>query len=921
MKLLEMFKQIVSSISMSFIVLSLTLATYPNLNIVYAQDSTFNQDEVLGMHNTLIDPNDCEENAKNEDGSAAVYKPGCEFNETLGDIRDDAESRGKMTLEGAIEQFVMYSFAAATFKSLFFANTARSNADCPMNKNAFATVYTMNAASVLYILGEMKARAAMKKAQEDAIMKLSQFQVKARMDTSDKTIAELAREENQKQLDAYMALAQVYEDKIEGIKKKLQYSTAAEVGYLGALATELLLVQSQKRMCDVGWTTVTTSKTTNQATISAMLAGASATAATVYGATICGAAVGGMGALTATYTQNNIRQEAQAIAATVAENGKFIAKDAIKIPKFFSTIKSTLKGAANLEASGITDVTKGMIDQVTEYTSLAQNEVTNKAEMTSLTTAFSTAAGTCASCPACAGISGTMASDQATRNAPIFCCGGDTLNPNGYAMNLPRTSVMDKRVDIKFKNTLKVVKGLVQGLLKNKESAHMMKPAILNLMEQQFFAHNMQDIKVEPLKKANKLAAFYTQLNDLDNNFSAYLNKIPHIEEDINKILEVKEDRSKLEILIGKLKNQFISKAYASDGPNFMETLGYTVLLGAASMVMAKFIVNTGLVKPKNRMITYGAMAAVNAGMMIFYKSKMNENEKHRRIILDEASRFANSYGIKSTYGENNSELDDVPGQNPGANPDPYIDTRGEIACATPSSGGFNAAPCPAIVPSNPAKVPKFEKGSKADGSLVLNTLPQLLNDTVLGAAQGLEVTDPKKMKGLLKGLNNTRKGITKFINLGVKDYDEEELAQTPKDKKAKKPLSLGAAIDNMRNMFSGNNGVGITPQNTGAPIAPLAETKKKEKEAPVKSAIASIPKVDLPKAAGKFDYDFGRDVASGEEIEMISEADFQKSMKRLDVEKSSISHRSEVSIFKLISNRYLRSYPVLLPLKKEQAN
>lgn len=917
MRILNTIKSLMSSIMLSFIMLSLILLPYPKLNNAIAEgEPTYNQNEVLGMQNTFVDPNDCQTDALNDDGSAAVYKPGCEFNETLGQIRDDSNTRGQMSLGGAIEQFVMYSFAAATFKSLVFANTARSSADCPSNKNAYATVYTMNAASVLYILGEMKARASMRDAQEKAVAELAQFQTKAKLDESDKTIAELAREENQKQLDAYYALAKVYEDKIEGIKKKLRWSGAAEVGYLGALATELLLVQAQKRMCDVGWTTLTTAKTTNQTTISTMLAGASATAATVYGAPLCAAGAAAMGALTGVYSQHNIRQEAQAGINLGKHTASFVAKEGVKIPKFFKEVSGIFKGSGNLNTPGVTEVTNAL-DSATEYAKLAQNEAASKTDMTTLTTSFSTAAASCVSCPACAGVSATMASDSATRNAPIFCCGGDFLNPNGYSVGLPRVSVMDKRVDIKFKNTLKVVKGLLKGLLVNGEAAQLMKPAILNFMEQQYFAKNIDNQKMKPLTKARKIASFYTQLNDLDDNFGNYLTQIPGLEKKLNKILEIQEDKSSLEIMIGKLKSTLMADAYAADQPSFIETLGYTVLLAAASMVMAKFIVNNGLVKPKSRMITYGAMAAVNAGMMIFYNSKISANENERSIILHEAQRFANSYGIKSTYGENNTEGEEF---NPGStvNTDPYMDTTGEIACATPSKYGFKAAACPAIVPANPAQVPSFESPDKNDkGSLELSSLPALMNSAVMGAASGLEAKDPKKMGAALAGLNNKRNAIQKFVSIKVDEYDKNEAGNAPKNKKDKKPLSLKKAMAGFGQLFNGSN-PGL-PKTEGAPAiqTPLAKKEKVEKASEKTKMVAGIQPVALPTPKEQ-NFDFDRDIASDDfHSDLMSEAEISKTMKEVELEKNVVSQKASVSIFKLISNRYLRSYPVLLPRKK----
>ena len=926
MLLLNFLKKLVGPISTLMIMLSLALAPFPNINNSYADEQVaFDQNTVLGMHNIYVDKDDCIKDSLNDDASAGVYKPGCEFNETLGTIDDEQKERSKMSVEGAIEQFIMYSFAAATFKSLFYTTTKRSSSDCPLNQNAQITVRSMQAGSFLYIMGEMKAKAAMKKAQEKAIEELSKFQHKAKMDMSSKdaTVAELARAENQKQLRAYYALAQVYDDKIEGIKTKLKWSGAAEFAYLGSLATELLMVQAEKRMCDVGHATLASTKGTSKGTIAGMLAAASGTAATVYGATLCGAAVGGMTALQTTYLQKDLRQEAQGRVEMAKVEAKYAGKEMIEIPKFIVDITMTFQGSGDFNQFSFPSAN---VETTQEMQVAIKNDITAKTDQTTETTAFSTAAGTCASCPGCAAISATMASDQAVKNVPIYCCGADTQTiPNGYA-NIPNPSVMDKKVDIKFKDTLKVIKGLLNGLLKNAEAAEMLKPAVLNLMEQQYFATKFNDkIKLSPLKEINKIQKLYKQLADIDDNFGYYLQKNKILKVELAKILKSQNDQDKLKSMITKFKNKLIQNAYAADDSNFMETLGYTVLIGAASMVMAKFIVNKGLVKPKSRMITFGAMAAVNAGMMIFYNSKIKENKKQKQIILHEAQRFANSHGIKTEYGEDNGGDDSIfstPANSEGSNP--YIDTKDELACATSKKDGYTVAACPAVVPRNPSHIPEIKQAGHTSIPIELIEFPNLVNQAVIASAQGMEVTNSDKMKANLKSIHAKKKAMRDLAKKLIDDYDKNSTKLSGKELKNNKSTPLKKVLANFKEMFRGNSGnSGSTDAVLGGGLAAVSKTNAdKQKEKSAKSKITAVvptyPKLNQP----SFDFDLG-DSDGGAEIlnDEQSLGQVRHEVAGLDLNQNNISNRTETSIFKLISNRYLRSYPVLLPRKSIQGN
>lgn len=691
MNIKNFLREFITSLGCLMIALSLTFFTYPQ-SVAYADDS------FVAPADTEVD---CEEDATNTSGKAGVYKPGCKFNESLTKLN---EAANPMSAEGLIEQFIMYSFAVVALQSLFFTTTQRSRADCPMNNNAQITLRLMQAASILYVLGEMKAKSAMKEAQE--LVTEAAFAPAVKLDEyvegSDKEAAKEAarvnRASNSKQIEAYQALLKVYDLKIKGIQTKMELAGVAEVGFLGALATELLMVQAEKRMCDTTFQTESGIATKNKVTIASYNTAALAMTATVYGASICGAASGLMSSATVSYNTTEASKTALAKGKVGLKVAKGI-KDKLSILNFFKKIVAIFKpGAASVADAGTDAVEDGaaLLEEAADTALATTEDATTKAIQTAQQAQMTAASASCTSCPGCAGMYETVAAYVAAKLKPIYCCGADTLTgANGFTV-VPNPSVMDTMIDISIKKIPLIGSNMIEFV----------KPGILNFMEQYYFALNPINLKTKTAsEEVTRLAKFYKQLNDLDKNFEKEFIQNSEFIKMETKLAANEYNENDIGKIISDIKSSIIKSAHAGDD-TFAQILGFGGKLMLLSKLFGKFLRNKALPKPKSRMITYGAMGAVNAAVLIYESSKRKSNEDERNIIQNEFIRFSQSHAVSTEYNLENPD-NGAGNANGAGNYNPLVDTTGDVACATPKNGGFAPAACPAKVPSSSIKIPK----------------------------------------------------------------------------------------------------------------------------------------------------------------------------------------------------------------------
>jgi len=189
------------------------------------------------------------------------------------------------------------------------------------------------------------------------------------------------------------------------------------------------------------------------------------------------------------------------------------------------------------------------------------------------------------------------------------------------------------------------------------------------------------------------------------------------------------------------------------------------------------------------------------------------------------------------------------------------------------------------------------------------------MNDAVVASASGMEVTKPQTMEGILRSVNDRRGAMRALANKLVDKYDKNSTPIDAKYLKGKKSLSLKDSLSNFKTMFKGSP-VNSNPKgfNGGSILAVDEKKVDKDKKSSNKSAIAAIPKFNMPSKSGNgFDFDLDDESGGSEILDTELPKGEEESLADFKLNENDIIDKPEANIFKVISNRYLRSYPVLL--------
>ena len=198
------------------------------------------------------DDQGCEEN-KNADGSAGIYKVGCEFSKDLSET--DAKKHYPEGIAGIVEQFVGVAFAMIGVSLFWKPNTYTVNScKTSVMEGGAQTFPVVQAGTLAYLIGELKANSEFKKSSKVAVDK--NFQTKQ----MDETV-------NNKQIASYDALIDVYDTQAKGLKFKKNMALLAEVAFLSATTMEYLSTKKLKVQCE---TQINTLKTAYQSSLNAI---------------------------------------------------------------------------------------------------------------------------------------------------------------------------------------------------------------------------------------------------------------------------------------------------------------------------------------------------------------------------------------------------------------------------------------------------------------------------------------------------------------------------------------------------------------------------------------------------------------------------------------------------------------------------
>lgn len=521
-------------------------------------------------------------------------------------------------------------------------------------------------------------------------------------------------------------------------------------------------------------------------------------------------------------------------------------------------------------------------------------------------------------CNACSGFTGISTARTEAEDVKIYCCGVDMAAdanpayPNGFSFIPTAPGKVGVKTDVEF--------GKIP-LITNNELMKFLKPAILNVVEHLYFS------KYESIgKNANTIiaehAAFYKYLDDIEENFESKFirsHQFKKMDQDLAKLNY--DNDSLFEIALSKIVSELsIQNAEAID---FSGVLGFGIKLFLITKLAANFFRTKALKSPKNRIYTFGTIAALNGLIVMFQGKRLKDNEKQRDVIKSEMERFANSHALKTGLGieeavDGNGNLVNIADNTIGSG---AVTGTPTLACAAGSAGAFkfSPAPCPARPLGNISNIPRGTFSNRdAKASPLLSSIPGLVNGSVTSAASGLDQSNPARFNAELDSSIRPLSAVKKEVEKLAEKLDKIDALALRGTKGKKLPNSLSRSLANIRKSYStgSDNKVSDSPLTDSAKdsIGEILDTAEKSGQANGKP-LAVIPS-GSPTRSGSDPFDFG-DTSNGGIIENYdqyqADLDYKGQSKDLNYAKGEINQNENVSIFKVLNNRYLKSYDRLL--------
>ena len=876
------------------LVLNLLIVPYSfQFNLTYASDSTSEQAE-------------CDQDNKN-DGNG-IYKPGCDFNKALLKVNEDMYGGG---VAGIVEQFIGAAFALAATSAVTFTHTPRSLYDCPTNQNANYTIRIMQLGSLAYLIGELQAKSEYKKGSKLATDSKFAVQQKQDENVDDKDLAKQNTEDNNKQVAAYEALIKIMDHQVEALTKKRNLTMAAEVAYLSATGIEGGMILKHKAQCtktDLGL------KTSIEALVTAEKAAAQAASSSG----VC-SDVGAVLVKNVLYQKNCSLGMIAKANADAADSITKIAKDAGMISKLFSGLVNAFTGGLS-QFFGANSPIPIELENAVDKVKLANNSKVAVTCMSGDTLNIGTTKATCAAqasktilAPACitaceSGLLALTKRVKVTESLRGMCCGADFIAPTpGLEFSPLPPGIMDIKTDI----YIPPIKMFFTG----DQSYEFQKAVVINTLNRMYFELT-KGSKLPPSKRLAQIASLDQMINYIDNNFEDLIMNSPELES-IRNSINGNENKNIKNIILSSVSNLRKSILNDASASTFGELLGFGVKLFAMQSFLGEYMRNTLLVKPMNRVYTFTAMSALNLGVYTFVNKAKKSAEKRRQVIIEEAQKFIDSSALRTKINSSDENGDLANFSLRFSKRRAALDEAGEImSCVKPKKGGkFTPTICPNIARRDSFSIPKFKSNSGFGLTPQYSQATSLLGNAVYGAATGQTYTKPKEMSASLGKLDNLRKSLRSGNAKILKNLDKINSQIKTNGPKKKNRVRLSAATARFKKLFSG---APVTPQALSSGAAELAKDlevdnkdSKQGSNLNSKTAGINIPTFDIP-SSQSFDFDDSEVDEFSDGTDVTSDKSSQD-LSNFQVNNGEVNENSDVNIFKLISNRYLRSYPVLL--------
>lgn len=395
-------------------------------------------------------------------------------------------------------------------------------------------------------------------------------------------------------------------------------------------------------------------------------------------------------------------------------------------------------------------------------------------------------------------------------------------------------------------------------------------------------------------------------------------------------------------------KVTFISKAHAIDVSGAGMAIGGMALNMLASElggpwaevlnVGSKYLMLKGILnmlgmtelflKPKSRSLTWAALLVLAAAIIVFDTKALEKVENHIAVVKAEKNRYLNSAaartGLNADNKVNGNQSVKLEKYDPRASQTANMNVK---ACVVAKGNALAPGMCPSVIPKQRVSLPELSK--RLSGRISADHLKNIsmTTDALYGASNGSDMGAASLSDSKMDEINKTKNALKRLTASLRKEMEEDDKASA---KRRGVKVNLGGGAGSFKKVFgssvggpsggalsSGTLGASYNPKTGNSAFSSSAYKKNLKKKTGSSSSTAKGTT-----GGSDLDLDFGDDDMSSANGGVVSSSASKKKhsqdLRDYEVGMNDINQRKEVPIWKIISNRYILSYPKILEEDKK---
>lgn len=395
-------------------------------------------------------------------------------------------------------------------------------------------------------------------------------------------------------------------------------------------------------------------------------------------------------------------------------------------------------------------------------------------------------------------------------------------------------------------------------------------------------------------------------------------------------------------------KVTFISKAHAIDVSGAGMAIGGMALNMLASElggpwaevlnVGSKYLMLKGILnmlgmtelflKPKSRSLTWAALLVLAAAIIIFDTKALEKVENHIAVVKAEKNRYLNSAAARTGLNADNkvsgNQSVKLEKYDPQASQTANMNVK---ACVVAKGNALAPGMCPSVIPKQRVSLPELSK--RLSGRISADHLKNIsmTTDALYGASNGSDMGAASLSDSKMDEINKTKNALKRLTASLRKEMEEDDKASA---KRRGVKVNLGGGAGSFKKVFgssvggpsggalsSGTLGASYNPKTGNSAFSSSAYKKNLKKKTGSSSSTAKGTT-----GGSDLDLDFGDDDMSSANGGVVSSSASKKKhsqdLRDYEVGMNDINQRKEVPIWKIISNRYILSYPKILEEDKK---